>query len=85
MPIGGADASPNCLGMRTRPDLSDEHISAIIEMALSDHVSFADIAADYGISEQQVKALMRAELKPGSYRAWRKRVRAFADRRESYK
>ena len=71
--------------MRTRPDLSDEHISAIIEMALSDHVSFADIAADYGISEQQVKALMRAELKPGSYRAWRKRVRAFADRRESYK
>ena len=29
--------------------------------------------------------LMRARLKPGSYRAWRKRVRAFSDRREVYK
>ena len=33
----------------------------------------------------EVRALMRRALKPGSYRAWRKRVRAFSDRRESYK
>lgn len=60
-------------------------ISGIIEMALSDHVSFAMIKDQHGLSADQVKALMRAELKPGSYRAWRKRVRTFGDRREVYK
>lgn len=59
--------------------------SEIIEMALSDHVSFAQIRALHGVSPDEVKALMRRELKPGSYRAWRRRVRAFADRRATYK
>ncbi len=62
-----------------------EHISEIIEMALSDHVSFADIKAEYGISDKQVKTLMRDELKSSSYKAWRKRVRDFGERREAYK
>jgi len=57
----------------------------IIEMALSDHVSFADIRALHGLGPDEVKALMRTQLKPGSYRAWRKRVRQFSDRRETYK
>ena len=30
-------------------------------------------------------ALMRTHLAPGSYRAWRKRVRQFGERRENYK
>ena len=68
-----------------RPDLSDADISAIIEMALSDHVSFADIQKDFGLAEKEVKALMRTTLRPGSYRAWRRRVRTFIDRRERYK
>lgn len=59
--------------------------SAIIEMALSDHVSFADIKTEFGLSEKQVKDLMRTSLKRGSYTAWRKRVRQFSDRREHYK
>ncbi len=67
------------------PALPPEHVSAIIEMALSDHASFTDITTDFGLSPDQVKALMRRELKPGSYNAWRKRVRAFGDRRETYK
>jgi len=54
-------------------------------MALSDHVSFADIRREYGIGEKQVKALMRDTLKTGSYKAWRKRVRDFGDRRAVYK
>ena len=54
-------------------------------MALSDHVSFADIERDYGLSHDDVKALMRAALKPRSYTAWRKRVRRFSDRRATYK
>lgn len=66
-------------------DLPPHHISDIIQMALSDHVSFADIEREYGLAEKQVVALMKRDLKPGSYRAWRKRVRAFGDRRETYK
>lgn len=71
--------------MSKTPDLPPEHISDIIQMALSDHVSFANIEREYGTSEKQVKALMRDTLKPGSYKAWRKRVRDFGDRRETYK
>jgi len=59
--------------------------SAIIEMALSDHVPFETIKTEYGLSEKEVVALMRANLKPGSYRAWRKRVHDFGTRRERYK
>ncbi|MEM6939111.1 MAG: TIGR03643 family protein [Pseudomonadota bacterium] len=71
--------------MPKAPDLSPETISAVIEMALSDHTSFDTIRAEYGLREPEVKALMRDTLKPGSYRAWRKRVRAFSDRRAQYK
>ncbi|WP_298335530.1 TIGR03643 family protein [uncultured Erythrobacter sp.] len=66
-------------------NLSNADISAIIEMALSDHMPFAVIEAEFGLKAGQVKELMRDNLKPGSYRAWRKRVRTFADRRENYK
>lgn len=66
-------------------ELSPSDVSAVIEMALSDHVAFADIHREFGLREKDVKALMRRELKPGSYRAWRKRVRDFGDRREQYK
>ncbi|CTQ68564.1 hypothetical protein LAX5112_01788 [Roseibium alexandrii] len=66
-------------------ELSEEHASEVIEMALSDHVSFAEIELEYGLYEPQVKALMRDRLKPSSYRAWRKRVRKFSDRRAHYK
>ncbi|SFL74862.1 TIGR03643 family protein [Loktanella salsilacus] len=60
-------------------------VGEIIEMALSDHTSFDQIRALHGLGPDQVKALMRQNLKSGSYRAWRRRVRAFADRREVYK
>jgi uncharacterized protein (TIGR03643 family) len=70
----------------TKPsELPTEHISEIVQMALSDHVSFANIQREYGISEKQVKTLMRDTLKSGSYKAWRKRVRDFGDRRAEYK
>jgi uncharacterized protein (TIGR03643 family) len=71
--------------MRKISDLSPEHISDIVHMALSDHVSFATIQAEYGLGEKHVKALMRDTLKAGSYKTWRKRVRDFGDRRETYK
>ena len=65
--------------------LSPAQISEIVEMALSDHISFAQISAQHGVSPDEIKLLMRTQLKPGSYRAWRKRVRDFGDRRAHYK
>ena len=66
-------------------ELEQHEISDIIQMALSDHVSFADIESQYGLRESQVKTLMRQNLKRGSYQAWRKRVARFASRRAHYK
>ncbi len=63
----------------------DYDIDEVIEMALSDHTSFQQIEALYGLKESDVKRLMRKNLKPGSYRAWRRRVRAFSTRRAHYK
>ncbi|ADE38679.1 DUF2805 domain-containing protein [Candidatus Puniceispirillum marinum] len=67
------------------PVLAVEDISEIVQMALSDHDSFAQIEMLYGLSDSQVKTLMRKTLKRGSYEAWRKRVRQFGDRRAHYK
>lgn len=70
---------------QTLDQLTPASISEIIEMALSDHIAFQMITDQHGVSPDQVKALMRSHLKPGSYRTWRKRVRTFGDRRENYK
>ena len=64
---------------------SEVEKSEIIELALSDHVSFENIKTIYGIGEKDVKKLMRENLKTRSYKAWRKRVREFSNRREKYK
>lgn len=71
--------------MPVLPALTPIQISEIVEMALSDHVSFTVISAQHNVSPDQIKAIMRSNLKPGSYKAWRKRVRDFGDRREHYK
>jgi uncharacterized protein (TIGR03643 family) len=64
---------------------SESEKSEIIELALSDHTSFNSIKLLFGINEQQVKELMRDNLKPRSYKSWRKRVRELSDRRKNYK
>lgn len=66
-------------------NLDDATLGEIIEMALSDSASFASIKAVHGLDADDVRTVMRQGLKPGSYRAWRKRVRQFSDRREIYK
>ena len=65
--------------------LSAEETSEVIEMALSDHVSFENIQFQYGIDPNQVKLIMKKNIKPGSYKAWRERVKAFSSRRKFYK
>jgi uncharacterized protein (TIGR03643 family) len=48
--------------------------SRIIEMAWEDRTPFEAIAASYGLSEAQVIALMRRQLKTSAFKRWRARV-----------
>lgn len=54
--------------------ISSSDLSRIVEMAWEDRTPFEAIEQQFQLSEPQVKALMRASLKPSSYRLWRKRV-----------
>jgi uncharacterized protein (TIGR03643 family) len=71
--------------MTRKQILDTATISEVVEMALNDKASFDDIRNLYGFGPDEVKTIMQRNLKPGSYRAWRKRVRQFSDRRERYK
>ncbi len=51
-----------------------EKIHEVIGLAWADEVSFDFIEKRFGIPEKQVISIMRSNLKPGSFRAWRKRV-----------
>jgi uncharacterized protein (TIGR03643 family) len=50
----------------------DKH--RIIEMAWEDRTPFDAIEHQFGIPEKETIRLMRASLKPSSFRLWRKRV-----------
>lgn len=52
----------------------DPDTSAIIEMAWDDETSFDVIEVQTGLKEKEVIAIMRREMKPSSFRMWRKRV-----------
>ena len=54
--------------------LKNSDIDRIIEMAWEDRTTFNAIEYQFGLKEQNVKELMRENLKPSSYRLWRKRV-----------
>lgn len=54
--------------------MSPEVIDRIIEMAWEDRTPFDVIKAQFHLSESEVRALMRKELKRSSYILWRKRV-----------
>ena len=59
---------------RVPNQLSSSEIDRVIEMAWEDRTTFDAIEFQFGLPEAEVIALMRSELKPGSFRAWRKRV-----------
>lgn len=52
----------------------EKDIDRIIEMAWEDRTPFDAILAQFSLSEQEVIKLMRRELKPSSFKRWRKRV-----------
>jgi uncharacterized protein (TIGR03643 family) len=49
--------------------------SRIIEMAWEDRTPFEAIEGLFGINSNQLIDLMRSELKIGSFKVWRKRMR----------
>ena len=51
-----------------------ENLNKIIQLAWHDKTSFDEIKRKFNISEDKVIKIMRANLKPGSFRLWRKRV-----------
>lgn len=58
-----------------RPAPSVADVSGIIAMAWQDDTPFEAIALQFGLSEVEVIALMRENLKARSFRIWRMRVR----------
>lgn len=48
--------------------------SEIVAMAWDDETSFDAIESITGMAEKEVILLMRGEMKPSSFRLWRKRV-----------
>jgi uncharacterized protein (TIGR03643 family) len=51
-----------------------EETSRTIEMAWEDRTPFEAIALQFGLNGSSVVAFMRQQLKPSSFRMWRKRM-----------
>lgn len=50
-------------------------VDRIVEMAWEDRTPFEAIEMQFGLKENEVRALMRAHMKPSSFQMWRKRVK----------
>lgn len=61
---------------------NDIHISEIIEMAWDDRASFDSIRTITGLTEKEVIIIMRKNMKPSSFKMWRKRVSGRAAKHE---
>lgn len=62
--------------------LTDQQTDRIIEMAWEDRTPFEAITYQFELTEQEVIELMRREMKPSSFRMWRKRVQGRATKHE---
>jgi uncharacterized protein (TIGR03643 family) len=60
--------------MKKSPDLAPETIDRVVEMAWEDRTPFEAIAAQFGLLEKDVIALMRRQMKSSSFKMWRERV-----------
>jgi uncharacterized protein (TIGR03643 family) len=59
-------------------ELTMGDISAVIQMAWEDRTTFETIMERMGIRESDVIKIMRSELKPDSFKLWRKRMKGRA-------
>ncbi|AZQ57593.1 TIGR03643 family protein [Maribacter sp. MJ134] len=61
-----------------KKEFTEIELDRIIEMAWEDRTPFDAITFQFGISEQETIEIMRKEMKPSSFRMWRKRVQGRA-------
>ena len=54
--------------------MNQDDLNRIIEMAWEDRTPFDIIYKEFDISQNDLERLMRNNLKPSSFRLWRKRV-----------
>lgn len=54
--------------------LTEEDVSRVIEMAWEDRTPFEAIEQQFGLNQDGVIKLMRAQLKSGSFKLWRART-----------
>jgi len=59
---------------KQRIPLNLRDIDRIVEMAWEDRSPFEAIAFQFEVTEKEVIEIMRREMKPSSFRKWRKRV-----------
>lgn len=62
------------MSIREQYNFSEADVDRIIEMAWEDRTPFGALEMQFGIPEADVIKLMRQEMKPSSFRMWRKRV-----------
>ncbi len=62
---------------------TEAEISEIIEMAWDDETSFDAIEIQTGLMEKEVIQIMRDNMKPSSFRMWRKRVSGRASKHKA--
>ena len=55
-------------------NFNKDDISRIIEMAWEDRTPFEAIEFQFDLKENDVREIMRREMKPASFKMWRKRV-----------
>jgi len=58
-----------------KPSLSEGDLSRLIEMAWEDRTPFEAILKNFHVDESSLMRIMQENLKPSSYRLWRKRVK----------
>ena len=56
-------------------NLNEKEIDRIIEMAWEDRTPFEAIEFQFGLKENDVRQIMRNNLKESSFKLWRKRVK----------
>ncbi len=62
-----------CETLLLKQVLTDAEISRVIEMAWEDRTPFEAIAVQFGLNQDGVIKLMRANLKQSSFKLWRER------------
>ncbi|MFZ9155792.1 MAG: TIGR03643 family protein [Schleiferiaceae bacterium] len=59
---------------KTVAELNEAEVDRVIAMAWEDRTPFEAIYAQFGLRENDVRALMRRHMKASSFKMWRERV-----------